>query len=104
MELEPHSDQRLDQDDEEREEMDSELKLEIDYTTELQQQDQTGTLHIIKILEKIKKAAPDLILLRPGQQLKFRLRGAKVESVSTFWNGSICRVRSYSTRLTGFKP
>ena len=30
MELESHSDQGLDQDDEERQEMDSELRLEID--------------------------------------------------------------------------
>ena len=54
MELEPHSDQGLDQDNEERQEMDSQLRLELDYPTELQQH-QTGTLHIIKTLEHFKK-------------------------------------------------
>ena len=73
MELEPHSDQGLDQDNEERQEMDSELRLELDYPTELQQQDQNATLHSIKTLEQFKKAVQDLILCRPGQQLNFRL-------------------------------
>ena len=76
MELEPHSDQGLDQDNEERQEMDSELRLELDYPTELQQQDQTATLHsikTIKTLEQFKKAVQGLILCRPGQQLNFRL-------------------------------
>ena len=73
MELEPHSDQGLDQDNEERQEMDSQLRLELDYPTELQQQDQTGTLHIIKTLEQFNKAVQDSILCRPGQQLNFRL-------------------------------
>ena len=73
MELEPHSDQGLDQDNGERQEMDSQLRLELDYPTELQQQDQTGTLHINKTLEHFKKAVQDSILCRPGQQLNFRL-------------------------------
>ena len=73
MELEPHSDQGLDQDNEERQEMGSQLRLELDYPTELQHKDQTGTLHIIKTLEHFKKAVQDSILCRPGQQLNFRL-------------------------------
>ena len=60
MELEPHSDQRLDQDDEERQEMDSELRLELDYPTE-QPQDQTGTLHSIKTLEQFEKSSARFI-------------------------------------------
>ena len=71
MELEPHSDQGLDQDHEERQEMDSEPRLELDYPTELQQQDQTGTSHSTKTLEQFKKAVQDLLLCRPGQQLEF---------------------------------
>ena len=55
MELEPHSDQTLVQDDEEREEFDSELGLELDFHTELQRQDQAGTLHSTKTLEQVKK-------------------------------------------------
>ena len=70
MEPEPHSDQGLDQDNEERQEMDSQLRLEPDYPTELQQQDQTGTSHSTKTLEQFKKAVQDLILCRPGQQCK----------------------------------
>ena len=60
-ELEPHSHQRLDLDDGEREEFDSELRLELDYPTELQQQDQTGTLHSIKTLEQFKKSSARFI-------------------------------------------
>ena len=94
MELESHSDQALDQDDEERQEMDSELRLEIDYPTELQQKDQTGTLHSIKTLEQFKKAVQDLILCTPGQQLNFRLRTAKVE-----FEQVLERIRMLSAKL-----
>ena len=69
-ELEPHSHHRLDLDDEEREEFDSELRLELDFHTELQRQDQAGTLHSTKTLEQFKKPVQDLILYRPGQQFK----------------------------------
>ena len=71
MELEPHSDQTLDQDDEDRQEMDSELRLELDYPTELQQ-DQTGLYTALKLWNSSKRAAQDLLLRRPGQQLEFR--------------------------------
>ena len=94
MELESHSDQALDQDDEERQEMDSELILEIDYPTELQQKDQTGTLHSIKTLEQFNKAVQDLILCRPGQQLNFRLWTAKVE-----FEHVLERIQRSSTKL-----
>ena len=69
-ELEPHSHQRLDLDDEEREEFDSELRLEPDYPTELQQQDQTGTLHSIKTLEQFKKSSARFITLQTWPAVK----------------------------------
>ena len=61
MELESHSDQGLDQDNEERQEKDSELRLELDYPTEPPQQDQTGTLHSIKTLVQFKKSSARFI-------------------------------------------
>ena len=61
MELEPHSDQGLDQDNEERQEKDSELRLELDYPTEPPQQDQTGTLHSSKTLEQFKTSSARFI-------------------------------------------
>ena len=61
MEIESHSDQGLDQDNEERQEKDSELRLELDYPTEPPQQDQTGTLHSIKTLEQFKKSSARFI-------------------------------------------
>ena len=44
--------------------MDSERRLQLDFHTEIQQQDQTGTLHSTKTLEQFKKAVQDFNTLQ----------------------------------------
>ena len=94
-ELEPQSDQRLDLDDEEREEFDSELRLQINFHTELQQQDQTGTSHSTKTLEQFQKAVQDLILCRPGQQCKI----STLSSQSGEFEHGLARIQMSSAKL-----
>ena len=94
-ELEPHSHHRLDLDDEEREEFDSELRLELDFHTELQRQDQAGTLHSTKTLEQFKKQVHDLILCRPGQQFKISTLSSQSGEVEHI----LARIRMSSANL-----
>ena len=94
-ELEPHSHQRLDLDDEEREEFDSELRLELDFHRELQRKDQAGTLHSTKTLEQFKKEVQDLILCSPGQQFKI----STLSSQSGEFEHVLARIRMSSANL-----
>ena len=94
-ELEPHSHQRLDLDDEEKEEFDSKRRLELDFHTDLQRQDQAGTLHSTETLQQFKKEVQDLILCRPGQQFKI----STFSSQSGEFEHILARIRMSSANL-----